>query len=194
MNGRLLSAIEIVIFSLAVTALFGIVALLAKLIFKQSIGTSKNYSRAAIAGALIYVAIISVLPKTSHTDASVRSEPVVNTGTGLDAPFIAPPKEKMESFIPQLSNAVMQLTPSDKAQLDDAMRFLSFASSDYIKTNEPARFAKWDEKDAVAHSINKMYNFAVEQGNAMTLRKYIALADEFKKQEPELYQRFASSK
>jgi hypothetical protein len=188
MNGRISGAIEIVVFGLAVTALFALVAVLAKLIFKKSIGTPKYYSTGMMAGALIYVATLSLLQKPVRADAG--SAVSVVPQTGLDAPFIAPSKDNIESFIPQLGNAMMKLAPGDKAQLGDAVEFLTYASADYIKQNEPERFAKWGQSDIAAHSFVKLHNYAIEQGNAMTLRKYVVLAAEFKRQTPELYQQF----
>jgi hypothetical protein len=75
----------------------------------------------------------------------------------------------------------------------EATSFLSYAATEYIKENEPTRFAKWDGKDVVAHSLNKMYNFAVENGDKMTLRKYIVLADEIKKLKPDLLQQYTAA-
>jgi len=195
MNGRLSHAIESVIFLLAVTAVFFVVALLVKLIFKKSIGTRKYYSTAMIAGALIYVGLISVLPKPEKADASdpVHSDQITVAAIGLDAQFIAPPKDKMESFVGQLDTAVNQLSPADKASLIEAIGFLNYAAGEYIKENEPARFAKWDQKDMVAHSLNKMYNLAQDNGDKMTLRKYILMADEMKKQKPEWFQQYTAA-
>jgi hypothetical protein len=194
MNERLLGAIAIVIFSLAVTALFGIVAVLAKLIFKKSIGTAKYYSTGAIAGALIFVAIISVLPKFSITipTSSFHSEPVVNTGAGLDAPFIAPPTDKLETFPAQLNTAIARLPPADKALVNEAIAFLMFCTAQNVKETDPAKFAKWTDTDAVADSFQKIYRFAQENGDKMTLRKYLWLSDEFKKQKPEWVQQYAA--
>jgi hypothetical protein len=195
MNGRLENIIGSVAIGLVAFALAGLVALLAKLIFKKSIGTSKYYSTVGVLAVLVYVAFVSVLPKTDTTE-SVRhtnSDPISFDVIGLDAQFIAPPKDKMESFVGQLSSAVDRLSPADKASFMEAMGFLNYGAAEYIKENEPARFAKWDEKDMVAHSLNKMYNFAQDSGDKMTLRKYILLADEMKKQKPEWLQQYSAA-
>jgi hypothetical protein len=195
MNGRLENVIVSVAIGLVAFALAGLVALLAKLIFKKSIGTSKYYSAVGLLAVLAYAALVSILPKTDTTDSArhIHSDRISVDGTGLDAQLIAPPKDKMESFIGQLNTAVDQLSPADKASYIEATSFLTYAAAEYIKENDPTRFAKWDEKDVVAHSLNKMYNFALDNGDKMTLRKYIVLADEIKKLKPDLLQQYTAA-
>jgi hypothetical protein len=79
-----------------------------------------------------------------------------------------------------------QLSVSDKAELDEALRFLTWAAGDYVRKNDPAKFAKWTWKDVTAHSFVKLESFAQDNGDKMTLRKYIVLADQMKKEHPEL--------
>jgi hypothetical protein len=193
MNGRLENVIVGVTIAIVAVALAGLVALLAKIIFKKSIGTTKYYSTVSgVLWVLMSAALLSALPKTDKTESASRtsSDPISVDVKGLDAQFVAPPKDKMESFVGQLNTAVDQLSPADKAGFMDAMGFLTYAAGEYIKENEPARFAKWDEKDILAHSMNKMYNFAQDNGDKMTLRKYILLADEMKKQKPDWLQKY----
>jgi hypothetical protein len=121
------------------------------------------------------------------------TEQLSDVRTSLDAQFIAPPRDRMESFVGELNTAVDQLSPADKASFVEAMGFLTYAAGEYIKENEPARFATWDQKDVVAHSLNKMYNFAQDNGDKMTLRKYIVLADEIKKQRPDWLQQYRAA-
>jgi hypothetical protein len=195
MNGRLENIIESLIIGLVVFALAGLVDLLAKLIFKKSIGTSKYYSAVGVLAVLAYAALISIPPKTDTAESArrIHSDNASVDVVGLDAQFIAPPKDRMESFVGQLDTAIKQLSPSDKANFIESMGFLTYAAAEYIKENEPARFAKWDEKDVAAHSLNKMYNFAQDNGDKMTLRKYILLADDMKKQKPDWLRQYLAA-
>jgi len=192
MTGRLENAIVGGIIGLLALAVAGLAALLAKLIFKKSIGTPKYYATVGgVLWVLMNAALFSVLPKAGTTDAGrTTSEPI--SANGLDAPFIAPPRDKMETFIGELDTAVTRLSPADKASFMEAMGFLTFAAAEYIKETEPARFVKWDQQDIAAHSLLKMYNFARDNGDKMTLRKYIALADEMKKQKPDWLQQYTA--
>lgn len=107
--------------------------------------------------------------------------------TGLDGPFIVPPETKPEVFIRLLlHDGMAPLSAADKAQLDEALRFLYWEAGDYVRKNEPAKFAKWTQSDLVAHSMVKVFEFAQHNGDKMTLRKYIVLADQMKKEHPEL--------
>jgi len=119
--------------------------------------------------------------------------PIAAIATGLDAPFIAPPKDKVESFIPQLKSAVDSLPPADKSQANDAIAFIEFCAAMNIKETEPAKFAAWGDSDIEANALSKMYNFANTNGDKMTLRKYIDLADEFKKQKPEWVKQYTAA-
>jgi hypothetical protein len=167
-----------------------LIALFAKVVLKKSIGTSKYYSTAMMLGFVIYAGLISAIHKPGQAEAS-SSVPL--PATGLDAPFIAPPKENMESFVQQLTDATKKLPPEDSARVANSVRFLFFIATDDVKQKEPDKFAKWNELDIIAHSLTKAYNYAVDQGNAMTLHKYILLADAIKNERPDLYQRFVAS-
>lgn len=193
MTGRLDNAIVGAIIGLIALAMAGLAALLVKLIFKKSIGTAKYYATVGgVLWVLMNAAFFTVLPKTGATDAGrATSGPI--SADGLDAPFIAPPENKMESFVGQLNTAVGELSPADKTAFTQAMGFLTYAAAEYIKETEPPRFAKWDQKDIVAHSLYKMYNFARDNGDKMTLRKYILLADGMKKQKPDWWQQYMAA-
>jgi hypothetical protein len=196
MNGRVAHVIEGLIFSLAVVAVFFVLALLAKWILKKSIGTPKYYSFAVFSGWLIYAGLISVLPKldTPEWSRSSNANPIAVDVIGLDARFIAPPKDKLESFPAQLQSAMETLSPADKIELNDAIGFLTYAEGERIKETDPERFAKWKTaSDVAAHSLNKLYNFAVSNGENMTLRQYILVADEWKKKKPDLFKQYTAS-
>jgi hypothetical protein len=108
-------------------------------------------------------------------------------------PFIAPPKDKMESFIPQLKSAVDNLPPADKSQLNEAISFLTLCVAMDVKETDPGKFATWGDGDIVANGMVKMYNAARDNGDKMTLRKYVELADEFKKQKPGWFKQYAAA-
>jgi hypothetical protein len=84
----------------------------------------------------------------------------------------------MESFIQQLKTATDQLSATDRKELNDALAFLTFAAGDDVRQRDPAKFAKWGDSDVLAHSMVKLYDYARDQGDQMTLRKYVILADE----------------
>jgi drug/metabolite transporter (DMT)-like permease len=74
MFGRLDNAIVGVTIGLVAVALAGLVALLAKLIFKKSIGTPKYYSTVSgVLWVLMSAALLSVLPKTDTTESLNQS-------------------------------------------------------------------------------------------------------------------------
>jgi hypothetical protein len=127
---------------------------------------------------------MSVLPKldTPESSRSSNGNAIAVDAAGLDARFIAPPNDKLETFPAQLQTAMETLSPTDKAELNDAMGFLTYAEAERIKETDSERFAKWNTaSDLAAHSLNKLYNCAVINGDKMTLRQYILVADEWKK-------------
>lgn len=190
MSGRLENAVEGLIMALAMCAIFFVIALIVKLIFKKPIGTGKYYSVAAILGFVISGVIIPVILTSAKPDSTVvPSQPA----TGLDAAFVAPPPDKMESFIQQLKTATDRLSPLDQKLLNDALAFLTFAAADDVRQRDPGKFGKWGESDILAHSMVKLYDYARDQGDQMTLRKYVVLADEFKRQRPDVLQRYTAA-
>jgi hypothetical protein len=191
MDGRLEHAIEIVLFSFGFCGLAWLFAVLVKFFTKKQIGSPKYYSSASIAGALVYVTILSVVPRPD-TAADIPT-PTTNhiSVLGLDAPFIAPSKDKIESFVLQLNVAVEALPNDERAAFSEAIAFLTYAAGDDVKRKEPEKFARWGASDVAAHSLVKMYNFAAERGDKMTLREYINLATSIKKQVPTLAMQYA---
>jgi hypothetical protein len=120
MGGRLENVFEGLIMALIMCAIFFVVALIARLVFKKSIGNGKYYSVAVVLGFLISGVIIPAILKSEKIDSAVAAQPAA----GLDAPFVAPPQDKMESFIPQLKMATDQLPPADRKLINDALAFL----------------------------------------------------------------------
>jgi len=178
MSGRLENGVAaLVIFALAY-GLVAAVAFLVRIASKKVIPARVlNFSAAALA-----IVCIALLLNSGSSPG----------GTGLDAPFIAPPEPQMESFLPQFNTALEQLPPQDRASVTEATSFLTFAAGRNMMETDPAKFAQQSDKDLVAYSLLKMYRFAQEQGSSMTLRKYIWLAEEFKKQKPEWWQEYKS--
>ena len=192
MAGRLENALEFLIVSGAVTAIFYIVALFTKLISKKAIGTKKYYQWAFGTGVVVFFGLRAILLPTEQHEAG--STQIAANATGLDAPFIAPAKDKIESFIPQLKSAVDKLPPADKSQANDAIALITFCTAMNVKETDPSKFAVWGDSDLAANAMVKMYNFAKTNGDKMTLRKYIDLADEFKKQKPEWVKQYTAAK
>src|SRR5260370_19636185 len=101
MIGRLENVIVGATIALVAVALAGLVALLAKLIFKKSIGTSKYYSIVSgILWVLMSAALLSLLPKTDKTESVSRtsSDPISLDVKGLDAQFIALQKTRWKAL------------------------------------------------------------------------------------------------
>jgi hypothetical protein len=46
---------------------------------------------------------------------------------------------------------------------------------------------------AGANALSKVYNFTEENGDKMTVHKYIELTDEFKKQKPEWFKQYTAA-
>lgn len=171
------------VFSLVAVGLACVVAVPAKGILKRQFGTAKYYWAAAVTGMVIYGGFLSALQNSVKAEAH-GSLPVAFIG--LDAPFIISPTIEPGGFLQLLHDGMAQLSVSDKAELDEALRFLTWAAGDYVRKNDPAKFAKWTWKDVTAHSFVKLESFAQDNGDKMTLRKYIVLADQMKKEHPEL--------
>ncbi len=192
--GRLERALEIAVFSLVATGLAFVAAVVIKLISKKSIGTSKYYSTAGMIGALVYVGLMSVLPKSEGNESSgeVPSKSIFAPVLGLDAQFIVRPSDKPESFVQQLHDATAPLSVADQAELDEAFSFLTWVEGDHIRQTEPAKFAKWTPNDVAAHSLFILHQFAIDNGDKMTLRQYIVLANEWKRQKPDLLKRYTA--
>jgi hypothetical protein len=189
MSGRLENVFEGLIMALVMCGIFFVIALIAKLVFKKFIGTGKYYSVAVVLGFIISGVLVPAILKSEKADSAAATQPAA----GLDASFIAPPPDKMESFIQQLKTATDKLSPADQMTLNDALAFLTFAAGDDVRQHDPAKFAKWGDTDVLAHSMVKLYNYARDQGDQMTLRKYVVLADEFKKQQPDVLQRYTAA-
>lgn len=195
MEGRLGNVIETVLASGIVVGIAALLALIVRLIFKRQIGSSSYYAGAMVLGAVLYRGLLAALTHTTQIDDSHGAPESLNAPTilSLDSPFIAPQEAQLEAFPVQLEGAFQRLAPNDKAALAEALQFISFATASYLATDNPAAFAKLSENDLAAKNLSKLYRFTRDQGSSMTLRKYIELADTFKKAQPGLWDEFKAA-
>jgi hypothetical protein len=122
----------------------------------------------------------------------VKIKPILVSATGLDAPFVVHRAYKPESFMQQLRDARVPLAVADGAELDEAISFLVWAAADHVRKTDPATIAKWKSNDVSAYGLLKLHEIGQESGDKMTLRKYILLANEQKKQNPELAKQYTT--
>lgn len=113
----------------------------------------------------------------STADSSVSQLP-----SSLDEPFIPPNEENLADFITQLGLASSKLNETDEEQLTGAIEFLAFCIGANLLEENEDEYEKMTDLDATAKLMVKLYRFAQKNGASMTLRKYIELADEFRKQ------------
>ncbi len=192
LEGRLLNALEAVVFSLIMVFVFFVFALLIKLIFRKSVHTTNYYTAAIVIGALIpFVLIPVVTQQEPYASNNLNpTEQVNDSKTGMYAPFIAPGEDKLESFIGQLDSATSQLPPNERKEVTEAVTFLGFALVAHLVETDPENFDNLSESDLAAKNYLKLYNFAREQGDDMSLSKYVELASEFKKVKPEFWEQY----
>jgi len=111
-------------------------------------------------------------------------------GSGLDAPFLAPPAEAAEGFPVEFDTAMMRLPEEEQAQLLAAVGFLMFCSVAELEEQDPQALESANELDLLNTGFNGLYLYAAERGDAMTLRRYIELSDELKTRKPEWWTAF----
>ncbi|MDP3294155.1 MAG: hypothetical protein Q8M37_05370 [Nevskia sp.] len=196
LDGRLQNALEGLVFAAIVVAIAAVVAFLVRAVLKRPFGGSKYYSGAVILGFVLHRVLITAL--TPHSTATTPSAPPWATAqtaaaVGLDAPFIAPDVSKVESFPQQLQTAVAKLSAEDQATVTEATSFFSFCVGADMLEKDAVGFDKKTEQDLAAVALVKLYRFAQKQGSAMTLRKYVSLAAEFKKQKPEWWSQYKTA-
>jgi hypothetical protein len=195
MDGRLGNVVDGLIVSAIAVGLAALVAGVVWLISKRKIGTATYYICAIVVGYVLYRALIVIyLQPNNSLEKSAEPSRYSNASVGLDAPFIAPPESQLESFPVQLDVAIASLPVDEKAALTEALEYLFFATAKHLEEKDPAAFHKLSESDLAAKSLAKLYHFTESQGSAMTLRKYIELSEEFKKQEPESWEMFKAGK
>jgi hypothetical protein len=193
LGNRLYHAVEGLIFSLIIVALFFIIAQVVKFLFKKNISSSKYYSAAVILGFLLYFILISSLLDDRSNESktlSATDSNVSQVSSGLDEPFIPSKEENLEDFPLQLDSALNKLNESEKKQLIEATEFLAFCLYAHLKEENEGEFEKMTELDLTARVLTKLYRFAQENGKSMTLLKYIELADDFKKHKPTWWKQY----
>lgn len=123
-----------------------------------------------------------ISPKAELSDAT----------TSLDAPFIAPGMDQVDSFPGQLDRAIQGLPAVDRRKVLDAIGYLAFSMGVFLKENEPDKYAKLSTKPGWLRYV-VTYEFAQKYGHDMSLRKYIDLADQFEKSKPEILEQYKVS-
>jgi len=192
MEVRFSNAIEVILFSLLVVAVFYVLALLVNLVFKKKIGTQKYYVVAIILGFLLHRGLMSVQNNSPKNTASSNNHiaQVTNNKSGLDVQFIVPSEAELEKFPVQLEQAIQKLTPQERAIVKQAIEFLTFSIIANLMENQSDELAQMSDTDLASKSLVKLYRFAQKNGSSMTLRKYIELSEEFKKQKPDWWEQY----
>ncbi|KAF0098318.1 MAG: hypothetical protein FD187_3038 [bacterium] len=196
-EGRLANALEGVAFALMVLVLFYFVAFLVKRILNKSIASPRYYVITVVAGFLLHRVLVAVLSgPPSEPGADISVSPVVATAAEtaeLDKPFIPPKEAELEKFPLQLKQSIDALSAKDREQANEAIAFLTFALfADLLEKNSTA-IDRLEESDIAAKSLTNLYRFAQKNGSSMTLRKYIDLAEEFKRQKPEWWRKYTEA-
>lgn len=192
---RIQNAFEGLLFAAVFTACAFIFAKIIKAVFKKDIGSSRYYSIAVIAGFILHRILIAILVSNSHVNKheEVKIASPSNVQSALDKPFIAPSDENLESFPLLLERTIQSIQGEDRKQIQTAIGFLSFCTILNLEETAPSSFEKNTEMDLLSLSMVKLYRFAQKNGSSMTLRKYITLSDEFKKQKPQWWGKYQSS-
>lgn len=197
LEGRLANAVEGVVFALFVLLLFYIVALLAKRLFNKSVSSPRYYVVAVVAGFLLHSALVALLPTPAPEASADVSAMLIATAAaetaGLDKPFIAPKEAELEKFPVQLKQAIEALNAHDQVQANEAVAFLTFALFADVLEKDPKAIERMSDSDIAAKSLAKLYRFAQKNGATMTLRKYIELAEDLKRQKPEWWRKYVES-
>jgi hypothetical protein len=190
LSGRIINAIEIGAFVLIVVIVFWLID---KFYYNNSLGKRKYYYFCAILLGVgihrgLIVGLVHSPSKTPNSGFTISQD--IKIESGLDSPFIAPNEDDLEKFPAQLEQSIQKLNPKDKENVLAALRFLAIIIADDIKGDNINDFNKLSEKDFTAKFIVKCYVYAKKNGKNMTLRKYIDLSEEAKKQKPELWRQY----
>lgn len=177
------------------SAIAAIIATLVNRAANKTIGSTRYYTGAVIVGFALYQILIIV---TAPTKSGIFPNAVLQksspaAATGLDAPFFAPPESHLESFPLQLKAAVERLSSEDQAVVNESFSFLSFAVAMDLVERDPNSFDKKTTLDLATMSFTRLYRFAQNQGSSMTLRKYVELAAEVRKQKPEWWAQYKAA-
>ncbi|MEO5655962.1 MAG: hypothetical protein ABIR00_08285 [Nitrosospira sp.] len=196
-EGRLANTLEGVAFALFFLLLFYVVGFLTKRLFNKSIASPQFYIVAVVAGFLLHGGLIAFLSNSpSERDIDISASSIAAMAaetTGLDKPFIPPKEAELEKFPVQLKQSVEALNTHDRAQTNEAIAFLTFASFAEVLEKDPKSLEHLQDSDIAAKSLTKLYRFAQKNGRSMTLRKYIDLAEEFRRQKPEWWRQYVES-
>lgn len=177
------------------SAIAAIIAAVLNKVFNKTIGSTRYYTGAVIAGFALYqiLIIVAAPTKSGMSPNTVLQKSSPAAAVGLDTPFFAPPESHLESFPLQLKAAVERLSSEDQAVVNESISFLSFAVAMDLIERDPNSFDKKTTLDLAAMSFTRLYRFAQNQGSSMTLRKYIELAAEIKKQKPEWWTQYKAA-
>ncbi len=191
LEGRLLSTLEGLIFALFIGAVFFLISTLVRVAFKKSIGSPRYYTIAMVCGFLLHRVLVSVLPAEPPAGIGHPGDPSPSSAqVGLDAPFIPPAEDDLESFPAQLDLATARLRPEERAELSDTISFLVFSFGSHLAEQDPSRFDDAGDLDLAAGSLVRLYRYARKRGDLMTLRSYIDLAEDMKRQRPDWWAEF----
>lgn len=196
-EGRLANTLEGVAFALFSLLLFYVVGLLAKRLLNKSISSPQFYIVAVVAGFLLHRGLIAFLSNPlSERDIDISAPSIAAMAAetaGLDKPFTPPKETELEKFPVQLQQSIEALNTHDRAQTNEAIAFLTFALFADVLEKNPKSLEHLQDSDIAAKSLTKLYRFAQKNGSSMTLRKYIDLAEEFKRQKPEWWRQYVES-
>lgn len=183
-------------FALIISIILFVFYLIDRFIFNKKIGY-KKYSWAALILAVILdfglpPLLINKVPVISPVirEASKSNK----TATGLDKPFLPPIERDVEKFPFQLNEAILKLNEAERKQISIAIGFLSYCFAGNIAENDQEKLNKMSESDLAAQSLVKLYRYAQKNGASMTLRKYVELSEEFKRQKPEWWKQYQAFK
>ena len=196
LEGRLANTLEGVAFALLFLLLFYVVGFLAKRLFNRSIASPRYYVVAVVAGFLLHGSLVTLWSSPASEGGagiSASSMAVAAETTGLDKPFIPPKEADLEKFPLQLKQSIEALNAHDQAQANEAVAFLTFALFADLLEKDPKTIDRLQDSDIAAKSLTKLYRFAQKNGSSMTLRKYIELSEEFKRQKPGWWRQYVES-
>jgi len=194
LEGRLANMLEGFAFALLVLMLFQLVAFLVKRTLNKSIASQRAYGIAVLTGFLLHRALVTVSSSPIFEPIVDISAPPISAmaaeTAGLDKPFIPPKEAELEKFPLQLFQSIEGLNSQDQARANEAIAFLSFALFVDLLEKDPKAIDRLTDSDLAAKSLTKLYQFAQKNGGSMTLRKYVDLSDEFKRQKPDWWRHY----
>jgi hypothetical protein len=192
---RLLNALVSMVVALFFVGIAWLIAQVVKRAFGRSIGSSRYYAVAFVLGIALNYTLpalwINSPVDTMHPTSGLAT--VATEKTGLDVPFIAPKEAELEQFPGQLERAIQMLSTGERAKVQEAIGFLAFAVTADLMDKNPKSVDSLSDVNIAAESLLRLWRFAQKQGGSMTLRKYIDLAEEFKKQKPQWWRQYTAT-